>query len=87
MAVSRSAADKTGRRGKGTVLNPLGLPKIDYRGRPSTLCKGCGHDSVSQRIINVTWEQGLAQHNVVKDERHRVQQQDSSLFLAGQSWF
>jgi 2-oxoglutarate ferredoxin oxidoreductase subunit beta len=36
--------------------NLLGLEKTDYRGKPSTLCKGCGHDSISQRIINAVWE-------------------------------
>ncbi len=87
MAVSRSAADKTGRRGKGTVLNPLGLPKTDYRGRPSTLCKGCGHDSVSQRIINVTWEQGLAQHNVVKMSGIGCSSKTPAYFLQGSHGF
>ena len=27
--------------------NLIGLTKNDYKGRPSTLCKGCGHDSIS----------------------------------------
>ena len=46
--------------------NLLGLGKNDYRGRPSTLCKGCGHDSISQRIINVTWELDIDQTQVIK---------------------
>ncbi len=46
--------------------NALGLDKTDYRGRPSTLCKGCGHDSISQRIITATWELGLDQTQVIK---------------------
>jgi len=46
--------------------NSLGLEKNDYRGRPSTLCKGCGHDSISQRIINATWELGIDQTQVIK---------------------
>jgi 2-oxoglutarate ferredoxin oxidoreductase subunit beta len=46
--------------------NALGLEKNDYRGRPSTLCKGCGHDSISQRIINAVWELGLDQTQVIK---------------------
>lgn len=47
-------------------VNALGLDKTEYRGRPSTLCKGCGHDSISQRIINSVWELGLPQHQVIK---------------------
>jgi 2-oxoglutarate ferredoxin oxidoreductase subunit beta len=44
----------------------LGLEKTEYRGKPSTLCKGCGHDSISQRIINAAWDLGLDQTQVVK---------------------
>jgi 2-oxoglutarate ferredoxin oxidoreductase subunit beta len=47
-------------------VNALGLEKTEYRGRDSTLCKGCGHDSISQRIINAVWELGLDQTQVIK---------------------
>ena len=46
--------------------NIIGLEKTEYRGKPSTLCKGCGHDSISQRIINAVWELGLDQTQVIK---------------------
>ena len=46
--------------------NMLGLEKSDYRARPTTLCKGCGHNSISQRIVNVTWELGLDQTQIIK---------------------
>lgn len=46
--------------------NKLGLEKNTYRGRPSTLCKGCGHDSISQRIMTAAWELGLDQRQVIK---------------------
>jgi 2-oxoglutarate/2-oxoacid ferredoxin oxidoreductase subunit beta len=46
--------------------NALGLDKAEYRGKPSTLCKGCGHDSISQRIISAVWELGLDQTQVIK---------------------
>lgn len=46
--------------------NSLGLEKNAYKGAPSTLCKGCGHDTISQRIMNVAWELGLDQTQVVK---------------------
>ncbi|MBX3051602.1 MAG: 2-oxoacid:ferredoxin oxidoreductase subunit beta [Caldilineaceae bacterium] len=60
VAIKRTAA------ARAVKVNPLGLEKNDYRGRPSTLCKGCGHDSVSQRIMNVAWELGLDQSQVIK---------------------
>jgi 2-oxoglutarate/2-oxoacid ferredoxin oxidoreductase subunit beta len=47
-------------------LNTIGLEKGDYRGRPSTLCQGCGHDSISSQIITVCWELSLAPHQVIK---------------------
>ena len=37
----------------GPNVNLIGLERADYKGRPSTLCKGCGHDSISARIISV----------------------------------
>ncbi|MCU0489952.1 MAG: hypothetical protein MUE67_13530 [Anaerolineales bacterium] len=32
-------------------VNLAGLSKTDYRGNPSTLCQGCGHNSISSQII------------------------------------
>ncbi len=87
MAVSRSASDNTRRRGRGPVLNRLGLPKTDYRGRPSTLCKGCGHDSISQRIVNVVWALGLEQHNVVKLSGIGCSSKTPAYFLQGSHGF
>ncbi len=51
---------------KGGKVNVLGLDRLVYKAAPSTLCKGCGHDSISQRIMNVAWELGLDQTQVVK---------------------
>jgi 2-oxoglutarate ferredoxin oxidoreductase subunit beta len=47
-------------------LNLVGLEKSDYKGRPSTLCQGCGHDSISSQIINVAFELSLPPHKVIK---------------------
>jgi 2-oxoglutarate ferredoxin oxidoreductase subunit beta len=51
---------------RAAKTNALGLDKTEYRGKPSTLCKGCGHDSISQRIISAVWELGLDQTQVIK---------------------
>ena len=47
-------------------VNSLGLDKKVYQGSNSTLCNGCGHDSISSRIINAAWELGLDQTQVIK---------------------
>jgi 2-oxoglutarate/2-oxoacid ferredoxin oxidoreductase subunit beta len=50
----------------GARTNQLGLKRNDYKGRPSTLCKGCGHNSISNQIIAVSYEMALNQHQVIK---------------------
>lgn len=47
-------------------VNTLGLERNAYTGRPSTLCKGCGHDSIASQIISVAFELSLEPHRVVK---------------------
>ena len=42
--------------------NALGLSRNDYKGRKSTLCPGCGHDSISNQIISTAYDLGLEQH-------------------------
>ena len=46
--------------------NALGLGRNDYTAGKSTLCPGCGHDSISNQIIRIAFELGLEQHNVIK---------------------
>jgi 2-oxoglutarate ferredoxin oxidoreductase subunit beta len=46
--------------------NTLGLTREDYKGGKSTLCPGCGHDSISNQIISMAYDLGLNQHNIIK---------------------
>jgi 2-oxoglutarate ferredoxin oxidoreductase subunit beta len=46
--------------------NALGLERTEYRGAPSTLCPGCGHDSISNQIVSVAYDLGLPMHRVAK---------------------
>jgi 2-oxoglutarate ferredoxin oxidoreductase subunit beta len=46
--------------------NRLGLTQADYKGKPSTLCKGCGHDSISSQLIKAFYEYGVEPHRVAK---------------------
>jgi 2-oxoglutarate ferredoxin oxidoreductase subunit beta len=52
--------------GKPTNVNLVGLTKTDYKGAPSTLCNGCGHDSISSQIIAVAYDLSLPPHRVAK---------------------
>ncbi len=47
-------------------VNRLGLAQVDYKGKPSTLCKGCGHDSISSQLIKAFYEYGVEPHQVAK---------------------
>jgi 2-oxoglutarate ferredoxin oxidoreductase subunit beta len=64
--MTTTAATKTARAPVAPKVNVLGLEKTEYKGSNSTLCNGCGHDSISARIINVAWELGLDQTQVIK---------------------
>ena len=46
--------------------NLIGLKKQDYKGSPTTLCAGCGHNSISSQIITAAFELGIQPEQVVK---------------------
>ncbi|HEX3891735.1 MAG TPA: 2-oxoacid:ferredoxin oxidoreductase subunit beta [Terracidiphilus sp.] len=50
----------------GPKLNHIGLPVLDYRGGKSTLCAGCGHNAISERIIDAMFEMGVEPEHVMK---------------------
>src|SRR5687768_10821561 len=47
-------------------LNLAGLAKNDYRGNPTTLCQGCGHNSISNQIISAMYELNVLPEDVLK---------------------
>jgi 2-oxoglutarate ferredoxin oxidoreductase subunit beta len=47
-------------------VNFAGLSKNDYRGAPSTLCQGCGHNSISNQIVTALYEMNVVPEDVVK---------------------
>ena len=47
-------------------VNRLGLTPSDYKGKPSTLCKGCGHDAISSQLIRAFFESEVRPHQVAK---------------------
>jgi len=46
--------------------NALGLTRRDYEGSVSTLCAGCGHDSISAAIMQACFELDLPPHRIAK---------------------
>src|SRR5437899_5993310 len=46
--------------------NKLGYTRRDYEGAISTLCAGCGHDSISAAIVQAFYDLDIAPHRVAK---------------------
>jgi 2-oxoglutarate/2-oxoacid ferredoxin oxidoreductase subunit beta len=46
--------------------NKVGYTRRDYEGRVSTLCAGCGHDSISAAIVQAAWQLDIEPHRVAK---------------------
>jgi 2-oxoglutarate ferredoxin oxidoreductase subunit beta len=47
-------------------MNRIGLALSEYKGGPSTLCSGCGHDAITSQIIKAFYEMGVHPHEVAK---------------------
>src|SRR5512146_1859527 len=47
-------------------VNTAGMSRADYRGLPSTLCQGCGHNSIANQIIAACYELNIVPEKVVK---------------------
>jgi len=46
--------------------NRIGLAVFDYKGGKTTLCAGCGHNAISERIIDAMYEMGVQPERVAK---------------------
>ena len=47
-------------------FNRVGMTRADYRGAASTLCQGCGHNSIANQIISACYELAITPEDVVK---------------------
>ena len=47
-------------------VNRIGLELTTYRGSKTTLCAGCGHNAISERIIEAFYGLGVEPHRVAK---------------------
>jgi 2-oxoglutarate ferredoxin oxidoreductase subunit beta len=50
----------------GPKTNRIGLTVIDYRGGKTTLCAGCGHNAISERILEAYFDLGIQPERVAK---------------------
>lgn len=51
---------------KPASSNRIGLTLADYKGAPSTLCDGCGHDAITSQLVKAAFDIGLEPHRVAK---------------------
>ena len=49
-----------------TTVNLIGLSREVYKGLPTTLCAGCGHNSITNHLIKALYEYGVAPHMLAK---------------------
>ncbi|MGC3981311.1 MAG: 2-oxoacid:ferredoxin oxidoreductase subunit beta [Steroidobacteraceae bacterium] len=67
--------------------NELGLTRRDYDGAMSTLCAGCGHDSITASIIEAIWGLGIAPHQLVKLSGIGCSSKTTAYFVGGAHGF
>ncbi|HKJ27254.1 MAG TPA: thiamine pyrophosphate-dependent enzyme, partial [Anaerolineales bacterium] len=48
------------------AVNKVGLSKSDYRGAPTTLCAGCGHNSINNQIMSAAYELDMIPEDIIK---------------------
>jgi 2-oxoglutarate/2-oxoacid ferredoxin oxidoreductase subunit beta len=68
-------------------VNALGFTRRDYEGAVSTLCAGCGHDSISAAIIQAFFELAIAPHRVAKLSGIGCSSKTPTYFLGGSHGF
>ena len=68
-------------------LNRIGLEAITYKGGKTTLCAGCGHNAISERIIDAFFEMGVDPTDVVKLSGIGCSSKSPAYFLGGSHGF
>jgi 2-oxoglutarate ferredoxin oxidoreductase subunit beta len=67
--------------------NELGFTRRDYEGGMSTLCAGCGHDSVTAAIIEAVWELSIQPETLVKLSGIGCSSKTTAYFVSGAHGF
>src|SRR5918993_1458723 len=63
--------------------NALGFTRRDYEGSLSTLCAGCGHDSITAAIVEAAWGIDLLPQNLVKLSGIGCSSKTTAYFVSG----
>lgn len=71
----------------GQQTNDVGLLKRDYEGVLSTLCAGCGHDSITAAIVQAFWEMSIPPEKVIKFSGIGCSSKTPAYFLSGSHGF
>ena len=71
----------------GQRHNELGLTIRDYEGGLSTLCAGCGHDSVTAALVQAFWEMAIRPEQVIKLSGIGCSSKTPAYFLSGAHGF
>jgi len=71
----------------GKRLNRIGLEVQAYRGSKTTLCAGCGHNAISERIIDAFFEMGIDSRQVIKLSGIGCSSKSPAYFLSGSHGF
>src|SRR5258708_38547947 len=48
------------------TTNRLGLVRDIYKGAPTTLCAGCGHNSITNHLVKALFDYGVEPHLLAK---------------------
>src|SRR5437660_5444534 len=48
------------------TINHIGLPRDAYKGAATTLCAGCGHNSITNHMVKALYELGVEPHRLAK---------------------
>jgi 2-oxoglutarate ferredoxin oxidoreductase subunit beta len=70
-----------------TKVNRIGLEPQIYKGGKTTLCAGCGHNAISERIIDAFYEMGVEPSQVVKLSGIGCSSKSPAYFLGGAHGF
>ncbi len=71
----------------GLAKNELGLTRQDYEGVMSTLCAGCGHDSVTAAVTRACFELSLEPHRIAKLSGIGCSSKTPAYFVSGAHGF
>jgi 2-oxoglutarate ferredoxin oxidoreductase subunit beta len=71
----------------GKKKNRIGLEVQPYRGGKTTLCAGCGHNAISERIIDAFFEMGIHPSQVLKLSGIGCSSKSPAYFLGGSHGF